>query len=452
MSLVARLKALRRSLADRAGSELSGLGGDSLYAAIWQASTSIADLAQIALITHVLGLDELGRLAIAISFVMLVGQFFDVRVGVATTTMGARELRRDPNRATGLFQLSYLIDAVTGVAAFLIVCGLAPLAGPGLIGTDGTLLIVLYAATLLTGTVEESSLTILRLLDRYRTVAFFTVALEVARVLLIVAALLLFDNLVAVMVVLIAHRALFAAIQFAFAARASHTATGRSLFGGSALDEVRDLRRRMLKTVFQTNLVSYGRLTQTQLPTVIVGAIAGTTQAGAYKLGSAAAVMVGRLADPAYLGLLPRLSRLVAAGDISAVRDLVRRMTYVSVPVMGIALLLLIVFRDPVLALLGGEGQSEAAEVLVLCAVAFAINAAVFWNVGVLFAVGRAGVMARVAVVVAMSQVVLLVPLVEHSGATGAALALLLTMTGANIAMTWLAVAHLRRGICRVEP
>jgi len=119
---------------------------------------------------------------------------------------------------------------------------------------------------------------------------------------------------------------------------------------------------------------------------------------------------------------------------------------------MGIALLLLIVFRDPVLALLGGEGQSEAAEVLVLCAVAFAINAAVFWNVGVLFAVGRAGVMARVAVVVAMSQVVLLVPLVEHSGATGAALALLLTMTGANIAVTWLAVAHLRRGICRVEP
>jgi O-antigen/teichoic acid export membrane protein len=100
---------------DSGATELRGLAKDSFWTAAWQGSTALAQLAQIALVGHVLGIGDFGRLALVISFVTLVGQFFDVRVTTATTAFGARKLGSDMRATAGIFQLSYLIDAVTGV-------------------------------------------------------------------------------------------------------------------------------------------------------------------------------------------------------------------------------------------------------------------------------------------------------------------------------------------------
>ena len=141
------------------------------------------DLVQLALITHVLGLDELGRLALVLSFVVLVGQFFDLRIGTAVTTFGARRLATGDLRGlAGATQFGYLLDATTGILGFAVVAALAPIVGPSLIGDQGTLLILLYGLTLLASTTNESSVSILRLFDRFRLVAFYSIGLESARV------------------------------------------------------------------------------------------------------------------------------------------------------------------------------------------------------------------------------------------------------------------------------
>src|SRR5205823_1322346 len=115
MPLRERFRAFRRT-------ELGGLAHDSFHIGIWQGAVSVADLVQLALITHILGLTAFGRLALAMSFVVLVGQFFDVRVGTATTRFGAgRLVAGDVEGFAGLFQLSYLIDAFAGVVGFAIV-------------------------------------------------------------------------------------------------------------------------------------------------------------------------------------------------------------------------------------------------------------------------------------------------------------------------------------------
>ncbi len=434
------MRKLRSRVRARMGGELGGLAGDSFYVAIWQAATSIADFAQIALIAHLLGLDEYGRLAIVASFVLLVGGFFDVRVGVAATTLGARALRRDPERAAGIFQLSYLIDALTGILGFAAVAGLALAVGPGLVGSNGTLLIVLFAVTVLASTLEDSSLSILRLVDRYRLVAGYTVALEAARVGLIACALLISEGLVPVILALLAQKLLVTVVQVTTAASSFRQATGRGLFRGSALGAVRDTRRRMLTTVLHTNAVSYARLAQTQLPTLLLGAIAGPVQAGLYKIGMAAAASVGRLADPAYAALLPRVSRLFAAGRPDNVRRLVEQASRVSVPAMVVASAIVILLRDPILGLLGGNAAKDAGAVLAAGAAAYAINGALFWNIGVVFAAGRARAVAVIAIAGALTQGLLLVPLVLALEATGAALAFLATMALTNLAATIVAI------------
>jgi O-antigen/teichoic acid export membrane protein len=440
------LSRLRARIAARRRGELGGLAGDSLYVAIWQGATSAADLAQIALIAHVLGLDQYGRFAVAVAFVMLVTQFFDVRVGVAATTLGARELHRGPRRAAGIFQLSYLIDTVTGLLGFTVVVALSFVVGPGLVGGNGALLIVLFATAALASTVGDSSLAVLRLLDRYRLVATYTVGLEAARIGLVAGALLISEGLVPVILALLAQKLLVTVVQVATAATSFRAAMGRSLFGESALDVVTDIRRQMITTVFHTNLVSYARLAQTQLPTVVLGAISGPVQAGLYRIGMAAAAAVGRLADPAYAALLPRLSRLFAAARQRSVKGLIERASLISVPVMVAAFALVVALREPILELLGGQGATEAAPVVVAGAAAYAINGAVFWNIGVLFAAGRAGVVAVIAVMAALTQVMLLFPLVLALNATGAALSFLGSMAVANLVTTVIALRVLARG------
>ncbi|HXE99968.1 MAG TPA: oligosaccharide flippase family protein [Solirubrobacterales bacterium] len=446
--LRAKISRLRVRIAVRRRGELGGFATDSLYVAVWQGATSLADLAQIALIAHVLGLDQYGRFAVVVAFVMLVTAFFDVRVGVAATTLGARELQ-DPRRSAGIFQLSYLIDAVTGVLAFVVVVALSFAVGPGLVGGNGTLLIVLFAIGVLASTLEDSSLAVLRLLDRFRLVAAYTVGLEAARVALVAGALLFSEGLVPVILALVAQKMLVMVVQVATAASSFRAAMGRPLLRKSALDAVTDKRRQMINTVLHTNVVSYARLAQTQLPTVVIGAISGTAQAGLYRIGMAAAAAVGRLADPAYAALLPRVSRLFAAGRQDSVKRLIERASLISVPVMIVALAVVVLLRDPILQLLGGQAATDAAPVLAAGAVAFAINGAVFWNVGVLFAAGRARTVSLIAVITALTQATLLVPLVLALDAEGAALSFLVSMVLANLAMTAVALRLLARGAHR---
>jgi O-antigen/teichoic acid export membrane protein len=431
--------AIRTAVRRARASELGGLAGDSFYVGIWQGAISIGDLLQIVLVTHALGLHQYGRLAIVISFVMLVGQFFDVRVGAAATTFGARRLRaRDLSGATGVFQLSYLIDASTGVLGFAVVAALSFLAGPHLVGQGGTLLILLFALTLLISTVDESSLTVLRLLERFRLVAAYTTGLQALRIVFLAGALLVSHSLMAVLIALVAFDLTSAIANALVAALVFRKSTGRTLTQ-SAFGDFGE-KSQMVRMVFHTNVVSYARLAQVQLPTLFLGAVGGATQAGLYKVATAVSAMIGRLADPAYGAVLPRLARLWADDQRDEIRSLVRRASLVAAPVLVAAFLALVLLREPTLRLLGGNGAAKAGTVLVLLAAAQAVNGVLFWNVGLLFAAGRSRVISLISLLGAGLQAVLLIPLVIVFEASGAAAALFVTMVGANIAATVLAI------------
>ncbi len=241
--------------------ELGGLTRDSLYMTVTLGAISAADLVQMALVTHSLGLSEFGRLALVMSFVVLVGQFFDVRVGTAETTYGARRIAAgDWAGAAGVLRFGYGIDAVTGVAGFLIVALAAPFVGPWLVGSDGTELMILYALTLLASTVDESSITGLRLTGRFRLLATYTTGLEVLRVVFVALALYVEPSLTAVLVALVLYDLAGAAANLAIANGVFSRLAGRPLLARTRLRFTE--RRAMLGTVFHTNLVSYARIAQ----------------------------------------------------------------------------------------------------------------------------------------------------------------------------------------------
>jgi O-antigen/teichoic acid export membrane protein len=447
-------KALRMPLQDRLrrfrATELGGLAGDSFYVAIWQGSISVADLVQLALITHVLGLAEFGRLALAMSFVVLVGQFFDMRIGAAATTFAARRLAaHDLSGAAGVFQLSYMIDASTGVLGFAVVAALSPVVGPHLIGGNGTTLMLLYGATLLVSTVDESSISILRLFDRFRLIASYTAGLEALRIGLVAGALAISPSLSAVLIALVAYDLVGAAANLMASTQVFRRVAGKPL-RKPALTAFHE-KRGMMRMAMQTNVVSYARIAQVQLPTLLLGALGTTIQVGIYKLGTAGASIIGRLADPAYAAVLPRLSRLAAADRSTEVRRLVERATLLAFAVLSIALLLLVILRDPILRVLGGADGRAAGTVLILAAIAQALNGTLFWNVGLLYATGRSGVVAAIALVGVVLQVGLIVPLVWVFQAEGAAVALLASFALTNFLATFFAWKTVKEGVNQAD-
>ena len=101
-------------------------------------------------------------------------------------------------------------------------------------------------------------------------------------------------------------------------------------------------------------------------------------------------------------------------------------------------------FRDALLEVLGGQEATTAGAVVVLCSIAWGIDGALFWNTSLRFVAGEANGVARVAACAAAIQIAILVPMVNATGASGAALAFLISVAVAN-ALNTAACLRIRR-------
>ena len=437
---------LRESLARRVDPETRGLGRDSLLLGIGKAATTLGMMAQVALITHVLGLREYGVFALAVSFVALVDRFLDVDVGRTAITFAARYVRRDARTVAGIYQFSYLVDLALGVAGFLLVVATAPFAGPALVGDRGFTLFVLYGLTLLASTVDGSSVSLLQLLDRYRLITWLTILRESARVAAVGIGVALYDDLVAVVALLVVQDAVTAVAGLVLASRAFERHAETKLFA-PALFATRPLRRPMLGMIFQTNLIGYGRLAQSQMPALLLGILHGPLQVGIFKIGIAGATAIGQLSTPAWNAVMPRLARLWADRRFQAMSQLIRQGSSIAFVVLSVAGLVAVVFRTPLLELFGGADAAAAGGVFVLGVAAQVVNGTVFWNDALLYSAGRAAVVAKVLLPSVAALLLLTVVLGQTWGAEGAAAALLVSTVMTSAGLTLAAVRVLRQAV-----
>jgi len=409
---------------------------------VTQGSQLGADLLQIALITHTLGITQYGRFSLVVAFVTIVSTFFDLRVGIAATTYGARQLRRDPRAAVGVFQLSYLIDLSSGAVFAGVVAPLTLIVGSGVVGGVSPEVVLVYTLVLLARHVETTPIAVLRLLDRMKLLALMTFVTESARLALVFAALQAEKSLLAVAAAVAVGKLGAGTVKALLAFRVFVRAyPGERLTRASIGHVPADERQAILRTVFHSSLLSYEGITQIHAPTLVLGWLAGATETGLYKVGMAIASVIGNVAAPASAAILPRLSRLWSEERYRELRRLLRQATLISLPVIVVVYLLLLAFRDPMLELLGGGPVAKAAgTVLLLGAAGQAVYAAVFWRTSVLLAAYRTGTVAKVSLAGGALQIGALIALVPSVGAEGAALAYFLSRAAINGALGYIAV------------
>jgi len=436
---------LRRWLRRRvrgAGGEARGLAHDSLLLSIGTAATAGGLIAQVSLITHTLGVRAYGLFALVIAFVALVNRFVDLDVEKALITFGTSSA--GPEARGGVVKFCYAVDALTGLVGFVVISILAVLVGDDLAGDRGRDLVVLYGLTLLASTVDTTSIGVLKLLGRFRTIAWYTILREALRVVAIGAALSISESVISVIIALVIHDAVVAMLGLRLATRAL-TGAGGGRLRDVRLSSTRGRRRAMLTLIFHTNLVTTGSVVQAQAPALLLGAFRGPTEVGIFKIGWSAAQVVGMFATPLTGAILPRLARLWNDGQRREIARLLKQITIVALPGLLAAGLVLVLLREPLLVGFAGSEARAASWVFCIALAAQVINSVLFWNSSLLYAAGRAAVVSRIYLLSVGMLLVLLLTLANPLGGEGAALGLLASTVVMNVGLTRVALRLVRR-------
>lgn len=424
--------------------EVLGLGKDSVLLGGAQVSAALGQFAQVVFVTHQLGVRQFGRFALVVGFVTLVGQFFDVRASKAAVVFGRPlAVERKPSLIATL-RFAYKVDLATALIGFCVLLIAAPLVAPNLVGFGGVGLMSLYAVTLIGSSPRLTSISVLQISDRYEWIAAYGVSSEIFRIGMVAVAVLIFHSLTALVVCLVIVEISLGLATLTLANRALLAMLGRGLFGVRTR-LLPEERRPMLKLVLQTNILAYSRIAQSQLPLIVVGALAGPFEAGVYKVALAAATVIGLLSDPAFNAVLPRFSAMWARRKRTEIATLIRHASVIAWPTITVVASIAILMRIPILRLAGGEPATAGEVIFVLGVAAQAINGALFWNSPLLMAAGRASVSARLHVVGMVALASLIVPLVDRWGGAGAAVGILMFISFVNVGSTISAVRLLRR-------
>ena len=429
------IEGLRRRLRRRLDPQTRGFLRDSTKLGMGSVVVVAGYAVQIALITHILGLDEYGVFAIVVSTVDLVARLFDFQVGQMTTAFAADSLKSNPRRALGVAQFSYLVDLGAGVVGFLVIAAIAPIAAAYLVPGESWALFVLYGLTVLATTTETTSIALLQLSGRFGAILRLTVGREFMRFALVLLALLATHSIAGVIVALLVMEVVMAVLWGFAADRAMRERLGYGLALRS-LSATRGLRREMARMVVHTNVVSYVKVLAAQGPTLLLGAMRTPADAGLFKIGTSIAAIVGKPADPAWAAVLPRLAKLRAAGRRSEMEALIRQASIGAFLLMCALGVVAIVLRDPLLRIVGGPEAVAAGTVLVLSVLARVVNGTLFWNSPLLYALKRADTASRVFVGASFVFVPALILFIDRWGANGAAAALLVWNVVVNAGLT----------------
>lgn len=414
--------------------ETRGLVQDSFVLSLGTAVATVGQMVQIALMTNFLGLKAYGQFALVVACIAVASRFFDVQVG-STAVAYASKTRDDAEATSGIFRFSYLVDGFAGLAGYAVVAAIAPLIADHLVGGHGPLLFFVYGLTLLTATVETTSLAILQFLGEFKKILWVTILREILRVALLSAFLGRFDSLSGAVVALVIVETVFVAAVVLVSGKAFDRSYALTLRRARSWPRP-DVRRSMLRMIFHTNFITYAKLVSSQAPTILLGAFRGPVDVGAFKVAMALAAGVGKPADPAWAAALPRLSQLWNQRRFSELRALLVQSTLLAMGILAIGVSIVLLLRSELIRIFAGQHAPAAWAVLLLALSAQVVNGALFWNSALLIAARRANVASRSYVATGLLLVVLLPVLIRTLGATGAAIALLTSTVCGNIMLT----------------
>lgn len=404
------------------------------------ALTKMLALFQSIIVARMLGAEQYGILAVVTTYATMVNEFVDSRVWEAAIKF-VIQYRENGNfgKATATVKLCYLVDSVTGVAAFTVVLLSSTFAAQVFV-KDGSKagLIQIYAVSMLLAIPLGTSTSILRITDHFSWLAYESAAMVLLRLIgvLIVAATgqglkgILFVYLITIMagsLVLVACSRR--------AARELNLTTWRQ----APLSLLRDDYREIFRFMIYSNLSGTTRIVTSRADVLILGWLSVPASVGIYKLAKAVADALSSLFHPIYLAVYPEFSKLAGQGDLLQMRSLRRKLSgAIAAVILPLCLSFTLGAAWLIPRFFGKEFIDAVTPMQIL--IWQIVWTPLIWLPGYLLSVGRAQLLAGLNVLDAANYVALLFLLTPVFGVVGTAMATLLRLVLWALLAGWILI------------
>lgn len=406
-----------------------------------QIAETVFYMAALALVARVLGPQSFGQCVMIISYVAAIGYLGNLQAWQAVVHYGARAQESgDERQLATIIHLSYMAETATACLRVLVGIGFAPWVGQWL-GWDAEMIRqAQYYAMALFFYGGEVGIGVLRLYDRFRTLACLYAGVALMR--LIATGILLGVG---------GDKAAYLAV-WAVAEMLQRGALGvlgwRCAPAAFSLSHLRHCLRELegyRRFLLSTATVTAVRAGTRELDKMIVGAALGPVAQGFYHLAKQAGNAMNRLVEPLNQSIYPELSRMIARGEKGGFIQLLVRASCLSALAVGAIWAGFLLLGPWVIELVLGKDYLPAYGVMVWYLAGAALAGATFLLQPAIMSLGKPHYNAGVLAVTTLVYLAALAGLVRVGGVEAAGMAYGIFILSWALAMAWGVRHFLRR-------
>jgi O-antigen/teichoic acid export membrane protein len=392
-----------------------------------------------------LGVTDYGALALVITYVTIVNQIIDFRISEAATKyISEFWVKQEHEKVMATVKLCYLVDAGTGMLAFLLVTLSADLAARLILHIPfAGSLIILYAIKLLFSTVEATSTSLLLVYGRFSWVSYYTSFLAVVQLLSIALLLFLGYGLEGVLVAYITSAFVSGIVLLALVARLMRR-EALLRYMRAPISLISSRWKEIASFLITTNLNESFTLFTKNIDILILGYFRTTTEVGYYRLSKSLIHGFSIVTTPVYRVLFPQLSKLWSSQRYKDFSQTIRRFTVLMTLIILPVTLLVALGASLLISVTAGKAFLPAAPFLRIMLAGVLVSSIFCWVRPALLSMGKPGVLTSTNGFLALTLLVLSLFLVPLYGAYGSAILYLYPiMLGHVVAL--IAYMHYRR-------
>ena len=378
-----------------------------------------------ALAARALGLEAFGALVLLHGFIMAVADLARFQSWQIVLRYGAPALNAgDTSRFRRVLEFSVLLDLLgTGIGLIVVLLTVAPVMRLFDLPVELQALAPYYGASILFLTSVGTSHGVLRLLDRFDLIAIQTAIAPATRLVGSAVLYLAGANLEAFLVVwffgTVLARLTMLALGWREVMRRGFLPQRRPSSKGVAR-----LERGAWRFALGTSLNATLGLAEKHLGLLAVGWLIGPAAAALFRIAQQLAELLTKanrnLLTPA---IYPELARLTARGDFGGRREMVIRSALLMGGMSAVAFGMLVLFGEPLIALIAGAGFEDAYCTMLLLALSGVVSNCVFPLEPLLISVGRVSETVIIRAVAMITYLALIYPLLIETGLIGAGVA-----------------------------
>lgn len=392
-----------------------------------KSASGIFTAIQTIVIARMLGVSDYGLLTLVIAYISVLNMFFDLKVWeTATKYIGTYLEKGESDKTRSMIKLSYILDIGSGIVAFIIAILSAKLISTYVIHSpDAYILIWIFSISLFIDTANSTSDAILRVFDRFKSIAFINSFQKLFRLIVVVGLLLAGFGIKGVLYGFILASFIGFSIRMWFVIK---TLTENNLQGwlGADVGLIKDEWRGIAWFLGNTSFIATLKTgNEKYLGVMILGYFAGKEAVGYYKIASTVASLANKVVDPLYEAIYPELVKFTSANAIKDFKKMIKSTTKSLALIIVPLTIILIAFAEPVIKIVFGSEYLPATSALRILAVAVLIVRFTFWINPALLAMGRPGLRTVLGSISTVFYLILMLVLVPPYSFVGAAFAFL---------------------------